>query len=114
MLSVCCVTLQNHKTKPEKRLLNKYRSNQWDSLTEKRASFLVSPTIVQSPGRLRKELFKEGAEMAFSHLPDRDPERPKAERKLRKLVEPHGAKVVLPCDVQDEQMLDGFFENVKQ
>lgn len=63
---------------------------------------------------IAKSLFAEGAEMAFTHLPDRDPERPKAERKLRKLVEPHGAKVVLACDVQDEANLDQVFETVKQ
>lgn len=42
-------------------------------------------------------LHQEGAEMGFTHLPDTD--RPKNEKKLKKLVEPIGAKFAMPCDV---------------
>jgi enoyl-[acyl-carrier protein] reductase I len=58
---------------------------------------------------ITKQLAAEGAEMGFTHLPDRDPERPKAEKKLRKLVEPIGAKLVMPCDVQNDDLLDAVF-----
>ena len=48
---------------------------------------------------ITEKLYDEGAEIAFTHLPDKDPERPRMERRLRKLVEPRGAKIMLPCDV---------------
>ena len=51
---------------------------------------------------ITQALAAEGAEIGFTHLPDSDPERPKAERKLRKLVDPLGAKVVTSCDVTDD------------
>ena len=41
---------------------------------------------------ITEQLAKEGAEMGFTHLPDSDPARPKAEKRLRKLVDPIGAK----------------------
>lgn len=47
-----------------------------------------------------QQLHAEGAEMAFNHLPN-----PKMERRVRQLAEPIGAKVIVPCDVtQDEQI----------
>lgn len=63
---------------------------------------------------ITKQLSAEGAEMGFTHLPDRDPERPKAERKLRKLVDPIGAKLVMPCDVQNDDQLDAVFAAAKE
>ncbi len=63
---------------------------------------------------ITRQLHEEGAEMGFTHLPDRDPERPKAERKLRKLVEPLGAKLVMPCDVQNDEQLDAVFSAAKE
>ena len=39
---------------------------------------------------ITQKLHAEGAEMGFTHLPDKDPERPRMERRLRKLVEPLG------------------------
>lgn len=62
---------------------------------------------------ITEQLAAQGAEMGFTHLPDKDPERPKAEKKLRKLVEPLGAKVVLPCDVQKDEDLDKVFAAAK-
>ncbi|GAB4144417.1 MAG: enoyl-ACP reductase [Planctomycetaceae bacterium] len=59
---------------------------------------------------ITQQLAAEGAEMGFTHLPDRDPERPKAEKKLRKLVEPLGAKLIMPCDVQNDELLDAVFQ----
>ena len=56
--------------------------------------------------QITKPLHEQGAEMGFTHLPDRDPERPKNENKVRKLVEPIGAKFVIPCDVQKDDDLD--------
>lgn len=50
-----------------------------------------------------------GAEMGFTHLPERDPERPKNANKLSKLVDPIGAKFKMPCDVQNDDDLDAVF-----
>ena len=63
---------------------------------------------------ITKALAEQGAEMGFTHLPDRDPERRKAERKLRKLVEPIGAKLVMPCDVSNDEHLDAVFAAAKE
>lgn len=63
---------------------------------------------------ITQHLHAEGAEMGFTHLPDADPARPKAERKLRKLVDPIGAKLVMPCDVTDDAQLDSVFAAAKE
>jgi enoyl-[acyl-carrier protein] reductase I len=62
---------------------------------------------------ITQQLAEQGAEMGFTHLPDKDPERPKAENRLRKLVEPIGAKLVCPCDVSDDASLDDVFKRAE-
>jgi enoyl-[acyl-carrier protein] reductase I len=47
--------------------------------------------------------------MGFTHLPDKDPARPRMEMRVRKLVEPIGAKLIAPCDVQKDADLDRIF-----
>ena len=49
---------------------------------------------------ITEKLHQQGAEMAFTHLPDG--ERPKNEKKVRKLVDPLPAKFVMPCDVTND------------
>jgi enoyl-[acyl-carrier protein] reductase I len=63
---------------------------------------------------ITQQLHAEGAAMGFTHLPDKDPERPRMERRLRKLVEPIGAKIILPCNVQDDADIDRFFSAAKE
>ncbi len=63
---------------------------------------------------ITQQLYAQGAEMAFTHLPDKDPERPRMERRLKKLVEPLGAKIMLPCDVQNDSDIDGVFAAAKE
>jgi enoyl-[acyl-carrier protein] reductase I len=58
---------------------------------------------------ITQELSAQGAEMGFTFLPDRDPERPKNEKRVRQCVDPIGAKLVVPCDVQDDAQLDSVF-----
>jgi enoyl-[acyl-carrier protein] reductase I len=58
---------------------------------------------------ITQKLHEEGAEMGFTHLPDKDPERPRMERRLRKLVEPLNARLIVPCDVQRDEDLDRVF-----
>ena len=57
---------------------------------------------------ITQQLREEGAEIGFTHLPDKDPERPRMERRLRKLVDDF-AKFVMPCDVQNDGDLDAVF-----
>ena len=62
---------------------------------------------------ITEKLFDEGAEIGFTHLPDRDPERPRSQKRVRKLVEPRGAKMLMPCDVQKDEDIDAVFEAAK-
>ena len=41
-------------------------------------------------------------------------ERRKAEKKLRSLVEPLGAKLIMPCDVQSDEQLDAVFAAARE
>jgi enoyl-[acyl-carrier protein] reductase I len=53
---------------------------------------------------ITQKLLAEGAELGFTHLPGE-----KMERRVRKLVEPKGAKLVVPCDVQkDDDVAQAF------
>jgi enoyl-[acyl-carrier protein] reductase I len=63
---------------------------------------------------ITEKLHAEGAEMGFTHLPDKDPERPRMERRVRKLVEPLGAKLILPCDVTRDEDLDRMFAAARE
>ena len=47
---------------------------------------------------IAKKLHEEGAELGFTHLPG-----DKMERRVRKLAEPIGAKLITPCDVQKDE-----------
>ncbi len=60
-----------------------------------------------------KVLTDEGAELAFNHLPDTD-DRGKMERRVRKVTDPLGAKLVMPCDVQSDEDIKSFFGAVKE
>ncbi|WP_437186031.1 enoyl-ACP reductase FabI [Planctomicrobium sp. SH668] len=63
---------------------------------------------------ITQALHAEGAEMGFTHLPDKDPARPKNENKVRKLVEPLDAKFVVPCNVQSDEELDATFKIIEE
>jgi enoyl-[acyl-carrier protein] reductase I len=58
-------------------------------------------------------LRKEGAELGFNHLPDKD-DRKRMERRVRNVAEPLGAKLILPCDVSKDEDVQGFFAKVKE
>jgi enoyl-[acyl-carrier protein] reductase I len=47
---------------------------------------------------IAKKLYDEGAELGFTHLSG-----DKMERRVRKLAEPIGAKLITPCDVQKDE-----------
>lgn len=61
---------------------------------------------------ITQKLHDEGAVMGFTHLPDKDPSRPRMESRVRKLVEPLGATFIKPCDVQKSEDLDRVFAEV--
>ncbi|HWL10104.1 MAG TPA: enoyl-ACP reductase [Planctomicrobium sp.] len=63
---------------------------------------------------ITQALHAEGAEIGFTHLPDKDPARPKNENKVRKLVDPLGAKFVIPCNVQSNEDLDASFKVIAE
>jgi enoyl-[acyl-carrier protein] reductase I len=55
---------------------------------------------------ISRKLLDEGAEIGFTHLPGE-----KMERRVRKLTDPIGARLVTPCDVQkDEDVARVFAE----
>ncbi len=63
---------------------------------------------------ITQQLFAEGAEIGFTHLPDKDPNRPKNFNKVNKLVEPLGAKFVVPCEVTNDEHLDAAFAEAEK
>ena len=63
---------------------------------------------------IARELNREGAEMGFTHLPDSDPNRPKSEKRLRKVVGDWNPRLVMPCDVQNDASLDAVFSAARE
>jgi enoyl-[acyl-carrier protein] reductase I len=63
---------------------------------------------------ITEKLHAEGAEMGFTHLPDKDPARPRMEHRVRKLVEPIGAKLITPCDVTKDDDIDRVFAQARE
>jgi enoyl-[acyl-carrier protein] reductase I len=57
---------------------------------------------------MSQALYAEGAELAFTHLPT-----PSNERRVKRLVETHAPKVVLPCDVQKDDDLTRVFDAMR-
>src|SRR6516165_4909069 len=56
-----------------------------------------------------QKLLAEGAELGFTHLPG-----DKMERRVRKLADPAGARLVTPCDVQKDEDIARVFEEARQ
>jgi enoyl-[acyl-carrier protein] reductase I len=54
---------------------------------------------------ITQKLLAEGAEIGFTHLPGE-----KMERRVRKLTDPIGAKMLVPCDVQKDEEIARTFE----
>lgn len=54
---------------------------------------------------ISQKLLAEGAELGFTHLPGE-----KMERRVRKLADPAGAKLVTPCDVQKDEDIARVFK----
>ena len=58
---------------------------------------------------ITEQLHQQGAEIGFTHLPDAG-DRPKNERKVGKLVNPIGAKFLMPCNVCEDADLEAVME----
>jgi enoyl-[acyl-carrier protein] reductase I len=58
---------------------------------------------------ISQKLLAEGAEVGFTHLPG-----DKMERRVRKLVEPTGTKLLVSCDVQKDDDVARTFEKARQ
>lgn len=58
---------------------------------------------------ITRKLLDEGAEIGFTHLPGE-----KMERRVRKLVEPIGAKLLIACDVQKDEDVARAFDQAGQ
>src|SRR5438309_12013111 len=58
---------------------------------------------------ISQKLLAEGAEIGFTHLPGE-----KMERRVRKLADPIGAKLITPCDVQKDDDVARVFAEARQ
>jgi enoyl-[acyl-carrier protein] reductase I len=58
---------------------------------------------------ISQKLLGEGAEIGFTHLPGE-----KMERRVRKLVDPIGARLVTPCDVQRDDDVARVFDEARR
>ena len=59
-------------------------------------------------------LKKEGAEIGFSHLPDKDGGPAKMLRRVMRVAEPLGITFVRPCDVASDADITRFFDEVRE
>jgi enoyl-[acyl-carrier protein] reductase I len=57
---------------------------------------------------IAKKVHEEGADLGFTHLPG-----DKMERRVRKLAEPIGAKLITSCDVQKDEDVERVFAEAK-
>ena len=58
---------------------------------------------------IAQKLLDEGAELGFTHLPG-----DKMERRVRKLAEPIGARLITPCDVQNDDDVARVFDQAQE
>ena len=58
---------------------------------------------------ISQKLLAEGADIGFTHLPGE-----KMERRLRKLAEPVGAKMMMSCDVQKDEDIANVFAKARE
>ncbi|QDV38003.1 enoyl-ACP reductase FabI [Tautonia plasticadhaerens] len=58
---------------------------------------------------ITQKLVDEGAELGFTHLPGE-----KMERRVRRVVDPIGPKLLVPCDVQKDEDIAAAFSAAKE
>lgn len=57
---------------------------------------------------ISQKMLEQGAVVGFTHLPGE-----KMERRVRRVVDPHGPKLVTPCDVQKDDDVARVFEEAR-
>jgi len=62
---------------------------------------------------IAKYLTEQGATLGFSHLPDKEG-RDRMEKRVRRVADPLGANLVLPCDVTSDDDVESFFKAVHE
>ena len=60
---------------------------------------------------IAQQLHKAGANIGVNYLPD---EKGRFEKKVRELVEPISPSIIIPCNVQDDELMDSMFETIKE
>ena len=60
---------------------------------------------------IAQQLHSAGANIGVNYLPD---EKGRFEKKVTQLVEPLGADLILPCNVQDDQLLEDMFSAIAE
>lgn len=63
---------------------------------------------------ISQQLHAAGATLGYTHLPDKDLDRPKNRNKVARLVEPLGSKFLIPCDVSSDAQLDETFATIQR
>lgn len=58
---------------------------------------------------IAQKLHAEGAALAFNYFPN-----PKMERRVRLLAEPIGAKLIVPCDVTDDEQIKAVYQQAEE
>ncbi|MBW7905085.1 MAG: enoyl-ACP reductase [Phycisphaerae bacterium] len=58
---------------------------------------------------IAEQLHQNGAALGFNHLPN-----PKMERRVRELAEPIGAKLIVPCDVSDDEQIRAALHQARE
>ena len=60
---------------------------------------------------IAQQLHKAGANIGVNYLPD---ERGRFEKKVRELVEPIAPSIIVPCDVQNDELMDSMFATIEE
>lgn len=58
---------------------------------------------------ISEALYDEGADIGFAHLPGE-----RSARRVHQLADPKGARLVVPCDVQNDADIESVFAQVKE
>jgi enoyl-[acyl-carrier protein] reductase I len=78
-------------------------------LTGKKGMILGVANDFSIAWAITQQLLAEGAELGFTHLPG-----DKMERRVKKLTDPIGAKLLTPCDVQKDEDLARVFAQARE
>ena len=60
---------------------------------------------------IAQQLHKAGANIGVNYLPD---EKGRFKKKVTELVQPLNPSIIVPCDVQDDQLLDSMFATIEE